>query len=62
MRPKQIGPQPLLSNLKYIDYNNSKVKNNEGLYHVYGVQLLSLLWHEHIICVMYRHSRMKHRL
>ena len=46
--------------IKYINNGNIVYNNIDDIYVRYNVQPLKLRWREHMLCVAYRQSRMKH--
>ena len=48
--------------LKYIDNNAHNLLQYEDLCQLYGLQPLMLRWREHILCLMYRQSKMGHKV
>ena len=48
--------------VKYIDNNTNATLKHDELCMKYNIQPLRLRWREHILCLMYRLSKKKHKL
>ena len=48
--------------VQYIDNNTNNKLTYDELCQMYDIQPLRLRWREHILCLMYRHSKKTHKL